>query len=63
VGSSQPGVILKKIGASPSGFTTGNNAPMISRMAPISWSKSDQIIELPSLGRFFQIPAKSVAPV
>jgi hypothetical protein len=34
--SSQPGVIRRKIGASPNGLTTGNNAPMISRIATVS---------------------------
>jgi hypothetical protein len=61
VNSSQPGVILKKIGASPNGLTTGSRAPTISRIAPVSWPKSDQIIVLPLLRGFFQMPAESVA--
>src|ERR1017187_9674654 len=59
--SSQPGVIRKKIGASPSGLTTGSNAPTIKRIAPVSWPKSDQIIVSPLLRGFFQMPAESVA--
>ena len=44
VNSSQPGVMARKMGASPSGFTTGNKAPTISRIAPASWLKSVQSI-------------------
>ncbi len=44
VDSSQPVVILKKIGASPSGFTTGSRAPTMSRTVPLSLLKSDRII-------------------
>src|ERR1017187_10842316 len=61
VDSSQPGVILRKIGASPSGLTTGSRAPIISRIAPKSWPMSDQIIGSPSLGGFFQMPTEPIA--
>jgi hypothetical protein len=58
VNSSQPGVMAKKIGASPSGFTTGSKAPIISRIALANWPKSDQIIGSPLFGGFFQMFAE-----
>jgi len=44
VGSSQPAVIVRKIGASPGGLTTGSSAPTINRIALPSWEKSDRCI-------------------
>ena len=48
VASSQPGVILRKIGASHSGFTTGNTAPRMRRTIRTSCVKSDLIINGPT---------------